>query len=694
MPLERTERPPEGAEGVPIDAAVRVFFTGGYPDPLKRAIAEEYRLRGPDGEVVSLTGTQTRNRLDLESEGPLQPDTEYTLERVYGFDGGGVRLDDRERWRWAKAEAAPNGARRRVRRGREPPETVRRAWFPISTFRTGSGDPERSLSAPEIASADWAFAYGGGDCGPAVAVDVEFEAPDGVRPSDVVELVVEGRGVVATKPAVRNGEFTAHIGASDFLCNPDPVYLEYDPERRFRVRYIGAGGRRLTQSEGTSPKGRPSRMLGSQWTAARQKKRKRSRTVDFADEAVGAWLESPEVEGEISGRTGPESCKHGFRSEGRQEVSGPGGNGEYESYGPVGWSGDRGWVVISPPDTEAIDLVEVREGVFPSRRRLDSVPRAEVSAVGADGVYVVSVDYGGDEPSPATLHAFDFSGESRWSREIGPGWTRHAVVVDDGRVLVAWAWEKGTNDYRLAWSLYDAASGERIAHRVTSRQIDGKGVDAVRTDDGIAVSYIEKGGAERRAAIALLRDGEEVHRATLDVRTRNYVDIGSDGRHLAVAVPRAKSDVEVSFFDTRGRQLAPSVIANRGVGSGVVQDLRVAWIETGASESAAAPTIGGGPLSEMPFDRLVAPSRGYFAVAWRASSRVYATAVDLYGNVAPATPVRDGSPAHAPAFADTGDGPVVSYVGAHEEGYPVFAEFLGCRDEPRVGVPQRIQPMR
>jgi hypothetical protein len=82
--------------GLPVDGVIRVFLTGGFPEPLRAALASEYRLRDASGAVVPLAASVTATRPDLRPRAPLSPGARYVLDSVLAYDGSGQRVSDSE----------------------------------------------------------------------------------------------------------------------------------------------------------------------------------------------------------------------------------------------------------------------------------------------------------------------------------------------------------------------------------------------------------------------------------------------------------------------------------------------------------------------------------------------------------------------------------------------------------------------
>ncbi|MEZ4465822.1 MAG: hypothetical protein R3F43_15505 [bacterium] len=245
--LRREVTPPDGSRGFPVDGRVRIFLTG-FPPALRERLAAEYRLRGPDG-FVPLTATVVATRLDLT--GALKPHATYTLEQVFAYDSSGLRLSDVERFRSLRGEPA-----------------ARRLWYPVSTFTTGPGPAGPPPPQPQVERVHVSYRNGGGDCGPGTSLHATFSAA-GAGPFDVLELEVDGHGVVATAPAREaSRQGATDLGVSDLLCEPDPYSLGKGHQRA-RVIALGPGPARPKPGRWTDGPQAASSLFGRQARPAR-----------------------------------------------------------------------------------------------------------------------------------------------------------------------------------------------------------------------------------------------------------------------------------------------------------------------------------------------------------------------------------------------------------------------------------------
>ncbi|MCA9527415.1 MAG: hypothetical protein KC549_14090, partial [Myxococcales bacterium] len=171
--------PRDGATGFPVDGRVRIFLSA-FPPALRARLADEYRLRGPEG-LVPLQATVVATRLDLAAT--LKPRTTYTLEQVFAYDAHGQRLSDSERFATLRGRPA-----------------AQRLWYAVSRFTTGDARAVAPPAQPTVERVNVGYRHGGGDCGPGTSLYARFQVP-AAGPFDVLELEVDGHGVVATAPA-------------------------------------------------------------------------------------------------------------------------------------------------------------------------------------------------------------------------------------------------------------------------------------------------------------------------------------------------------------------------------------------------------------------------------------------------------------------------------------------------------------
>ena len=194
--MRRLVLPADAARDLPLDGQVRVLLSG-FPVRLRAALPQEYRLRDDTGGLVRTRRRLVATRLDLIPEAPLRPQAHYTLEEVCALDGQRRCLSDRERWDLAEAW---------TRRHREPAAPPPRVWVRRASFTTEGAADARTPAAPAVRSAHVDFAYGGGDCGPGTSLHAGYDLPAaGAAPTDVLELEIKGRGVLASfVPAPRS----------------------------------------------------------------------------------------------------------------------------------------------------------------------------------------------------------------------------------------------------------------------------------------------------------------------------------------------------------------------------------------------------------------------------------------------------------------------------------------------------------
>lgn len=664
--MQRLTLPADGATDVPTNAAIRVFLTGGFPPELRAALADEYRLRGPDGALVPLSARVVATRLDLTPAAPLRPRARYTLERLYAYDAAGVRLSDTARW-WLALRPQAHGDLG-VAAG-----PVRVAWFPAVRFTTGAG-PAAQLAAARsggratvrIARVRRSFAYGGGDCGPAMTVAVDYAPPAGLTPLDVVEVEVRGEGVVWTRPAVDGGQPAARAIVSDGLCNPDPVVLPDTRATVVRVAVVGPDGARRATSRWARAAHRPARPL-----PAGRRDRLRRNAGAAIRAALGAWRAATVVDPGPARPVGPTACPHGFASERSRRVAPDGGPRTYADPAIVGWAGGRAWLALRDPRAGRIALVGVPPAGAPSPRAHVGAPGAFVAAalVDASGALIVSQHDDGRSQGPmSTLHAVGVDGAVRWTRPLGRAGDRFRLASGGGRALVAWTRRVGVLERRLAWTLVDAATGREVAGGVSSVAGDADATPgAAFAGDQFAIAAVGGGpGAAPVHWLTVPADGTPATARTLPLTGYGAVDLAAAGDRIAIALA-ARGTAYWALADPRGRLVAGPVDVSAGVGTRDNRKPRVAW------------------------------NGRVFGVVWEAfrTRKTYAVAVGLDGAVSDPLALAAGGPSSTPGVAAAAGGFVATFsVDTPGGAVAPHVEWLRCRATPPAGAPRRIAPLR
>lgn len=469
----RIEMPVDGARDWPVDAGLWVGLFGSWPEPAVAAITQDYRLRGPDGDVVVLMGQAEGRHLSLRPLRPLAPDTTYTIERLFPY-GDGYLLTDRRLVEVVEAGWPPPAGL---------PDELVRAWFPTGSFRTASASPPRWRAvAPRVTSAQFDVVQHASMCGPGEALEVRFttEAPAGSS----VGIEVEGQGVVWREPVNADLDPTTEWSAetSDTRCSDPKVHVDVSGPPRVRAVVWGPSG---------------DRVVASDWTQA-------SRVVGPASDPVGAHVpREPDRWHRVRAWWAAVRARARMRSFAIVDAhpmpaasgceGGLVGVGERVARSPWRWSGQlsvregRWWAGARADDEPHTELVAVE--VTPGAPTAEPVPLGEVT-----GFVAVA-----DPASPADPSAAPFvtwapvagGGGSRVARAARDGtvrWERtiqrmDAVVAGAGRVLVRSQGRRGEYATRTPyWTLLDADSGAVVG----SGELGEATRDGVTTWDGEA----------------------------------------------------------------------------------------------------------------------------------------------------------------------------------------------------------------
>lgn len=433
--IERRVIPPDGSTAVPIDAAVRVYLTGGLPANIRAGLRGAYRLVGPEGPVETTTRL-VRTRLDLQPKAPLTPRTAYRIEQLFAYDTDGVRVDDMERLRLAF----------------DGGWVATRRWYPVATFTTGTA----RASAPPIPAAIEAsasFRRGGGDCGPGSSVGATYTAaPD---PLIAVELHVEGHGVVATTPMAPRGP---RIYAADTLCTPDKISLGKGPFT-VQVAFVGPGGQR-TLSPAVRTEG-----AGLLWRAPRPQPAPQAAWAEL-------WFRGAIKPTPPNTARGPASCPAGLEAAASRRASRDGGRTSY---------GDRNALARIGRSTEAVvirDAALVRVDAQGGAHVIER-PATSVRATPLDAGTVLVMSNHTRDAVPLIAIALDGAGTQRWRTLLAPdqlNW-KARIAACGARVAVVWERivDRRYGEARLHWALLDAQSGAIRARSAAGLAMEGEG---------------------------------------------------------------------------------------------------------------------------------------------------------------------------------------------------------------------------
>ncbi len=637
--LQRVSLPADGATDFPTDGVIRVFLTGGFPEPLRLAMASEHRLRDASGALVPLDARVVGTRLDLRPRAPLAPGARYVLEGVFAYDASGVRVSDTERWVDALRGGGAAG--------------LRGAWFPVAAFETASGPAPRRRTAPQITAARLHFAMGGGDCGPGVGLTAELQLPPLVASTDVLELRVEGVGVVETIPA----RDAPRVYASDTLCNPDPVTLPARTAVRAEVAILDASGVELGTSGWSRARGVPRFALDARWHGHR---RTATPTAD-QQAAVQRWTSIPIVAASGASDPGPAGCPHGLEITRVRETAPSGGPWIYEALSSLTSDGRRAWNVLGEPTGGArVHRLDAGAAATPGVTLAGS-PASGAS--GADGPYFVTRVYASGGGSPqTTLHALANDGSARWQAPIQGDGDYFQLAAGSGRVLASWNQGGAALNARVVWAVFDAATGAPVGSTHASAH-------AVHTNGGLASAFVNDrfflawpaGRSRPTVSLAVLsRDGAELSARDLGVAGHGPMDLAAAGSRVALVT---ESDRQIAWhlLDESGALLRGPVVVSAGVGQDNRKP-RVAW------------------------------NGSVFAVAWEThpSARTYVTVVDESGRVAPALALEPGVHTSTVGVAAIGRELLLAYTRDPYESARVVTAALRCRASAPAGAPQRI----
>lgn len=661
--IRRTILPRHGSTAVPTSATLRVFITGGVPHALRWALANEYRLRDARGKRVAVTPRVVGLRLDLTPGAPLLPGTRYVLEQVFAFDASGRRLTDNERWRLARGRRRASARRHRIRR----------AWFPVAAFHTadrpGASKPG---GAPAINKLRVVMGHGGGDCGPGASMHVDYALPAGVRESDIIELEVRGKGILASIPAPVFPARQHTLNVGNMLCRPDKIDVGFARGYAARLRV-----RTISGSVGTA--GPWKRTTARTRCGGRRPRPTRGHRQPVDNDAVKRWLSGPVVKVATAGvARGPTACPNGLRTLERMQVASKGAASSYQALGSLTWERGRGSSLVWRKGHSA--LVTFAAGKKPRQVPLPGSGYGAQLIRRGDAIYVASVHAPrsrGKKRVPPTIVVTRHtpSGKARWRRVLsGPGGvnnTKPRVALGDSGLFVLWEhWPTYGNDNNLQWALLAPATG-KVTFR---RQGVGPGVPS-----------------DSHPGLAALGQGYHViyspSRGPMGMAPGPRL-LSIDGRgKVAFRTPRLKFAGPGFDMVAHGERLAVACSSRRGPSRGQIR-----WFLMAPSASiVAGPVVvsqGMGSRNRKP--RITWDARtGLSAVAWEVhpARTLHAVVVDDNGVVSPRTQLSRGLRVSTVALAPTAGGVVASFAVDYA---PLRAEWLGCSARPRMGPPASI----
>lgn len=440
--IERRVVPADGTAGVPIDATVRVFATGGLPASVRSGLHAEYRIVGPDGPIALATAGWVRTRVDLRPAKPLAPNTEYRIDQLFAYDTDGARVDDA-----ARLQLAISGGWVATRR-----------WYPVSRFRTGA-TKARPVAAPVTGKGNVRIAVGGGDCGPGAALWVEYNAI--ADPLTVVELMVEGQGTVSTTQMGVAGPSPALVGASNLMCTADKVDIGTVRPLRATVVFVNAAGARAAAAPivinggGLLRRPRPGRAMpdNPQWGAL--------------------WFKGTLKDSPTPVAQGPAGCAAGVELASSVVASPTGGRTAYD---------DRNAVLRARGKTQAFALSEAGLGRASPGRPVQAVhaPADSVRSAPSGAGTVAVVGHHTKDAASLTALGLDAQGKVTWTTPVvadNLNWKQRVARCAD---TIAVSWERIVDKQygaaRVHWALLDAATGAVQERASAGLRIEGEGV--------------------------------------------------------------------------------------------------------------------------------------------------------------------------------------------------------------------------
>lgn len=619
---------PGDGETLSADGTIRIFLTA-FPPSVRNALASEYRLRDAQSRLVPLESTLVGTRLDLKPRAPLQAGATYELQQVFAFADDGSRLSDEER-----------------ARSRDP--DMRGVWFPVASIQAVAS-PRRRPSTSFSVTASRHYARGGGDCGPGSSLGARFELPANISEGDVVELHVQGQGVVDSAPAANTSEL--YVG--DLMCNPDPVSLR-GGALRYKVVALDTRGREVAASSWGSAPELPPRG----W---------RPRPAHSAP-MPSSWSNIRIVEVPGLAPPGPAACEHGFEASPRPDAAGEGAPRSYAARSTLSTNGREGWLAFSSsPTSDSTTLVHAAQSG--ARRQMNNpaqgIPQA--LAAGRSGGFLISQARRSEGVYETSLLNFDRAGVSRWTQALGTGGAAYRVTAGGGVTFAAWGTPQPNHDRHLSYALFDASAGSLIGAEDTSFGIH------TGSSEGPALAFV--GGrfilawtpSVGRSAVAMRtmvvdRTGRQVvGPTTLQLEGEGVPDMARAGSRAALVTSKS-GEILWALLDSEGNITRGPIVVSGGVLGQDNRLPRVAW------------------------------NGSVFAVAWEEyrAGGLHVVAVDAEGRVSPPTRLDRGGPrASTVAVGSLGNG----FLASFSLGGRAALMDLRCRTSPASAPPSRIEPL-
>lgn len=626
-PMSRLLAPADGADSFPVDGTIRVFLTASPPS-VRAALASEYRLLDAQSQLVPFDSALVGTRLDLKPRAPLQPGATYELQQVFAFGEDGTRFGDDERLRGQDRH-------------------VRGAWFRVASFQTAATPSQRAPVSLSVSAARH-FAMGGGDCGPGNSLGTHFRLPASIIEGDVVELHVQGQGVVDSALAAD----TAALYAGNMMCNSDPVTLAAG-SLRYKVVVMDASGREVARSRWGSPPERPPQ----RW----RPRRVRSPAMPTAWSNIQI--------GEVNALTpvGPTACAHGFEATARPDAAAVNAPRSYGARSTLSTNGREGWLAFSPNPESGTMLVHAPQSGAQRQMNNPATGFPLALASGRNGGFLISQVHPSPAPREASLVSFDRRGASRWTQPLGANGDAYRVAAGGGVVFAAWGVQDPSYQRHLSYALFDARAGSLITAEDTHFGIH------TGSSEGPALAFVGGrfllawtpslgGSAVAMRTMVVGRGGEQsVGPTILRMEGEGVPDMAGGGGHAALVTSK-RGEILWALLDPEGNITRGPIVVSGAVPGHDHRLPRVAW------------------------------NGSVFAVAWEENrlGAVQVVAVDLAGRVSPPTRLDDGGPrASTVALGALGQGFLTSFS---RRGHATLME-LHCRTSAVPGPPARIEPV-
>ena len=636
----RTIFPTDATTDFPTDGAVRIFLVAFSPG-LRHALPNEYRLVDEAGVHVETESRVVGTRLDLIPKEPLLANTLYTLEQifVYGPDGG--RLTDAQRWKTVH----------------EPNELVLKgAWFPISSFQTGSVSLKSPPLTPVIRESKVSVGTKG-NCGPSRTLGVSLELPPGGNETDFLELQIKGQGTVSTVPITYP---LVRMWAGQSRCSVDPVSISTGPDMQIRLVWLDTAGNQRGTSGWQPVPGMEEKPTHRGWIP--------SPDLDLdLDEEEEQWFNIERVPVTEANQLGPDQCPYGFEEVLPIEALNDPATNIYSWVTSLSTSLGPGWLALPGKDrsTDLIRLQTFQRGVPPMdlSTRLRGLPQR--LSIGEKGPYLILTEFVDNEFKTSFQALANDDGRTLWSRVLPSGVDDYRVVTGGGRVVVYWGLENQPDSESLAWSMFDEDTGELVAEGVIPN-VHHPGEGPVMTfvlDHFLAVGTAHAHEEPGRLTTARLQtDGtvQPQESPPTSPTGSDYLgspDVTSAGLNAGF-VNVHKGDIHWRMLDSMGNVLKGPVEVSPNIGANENRNPRIAW------------------------------NNHLFAVVWQSFGESHVAAVNEEGVVSPAT--RLGRPKDGPYHVevDVLDGEFVILL-AHNN--RAVLSQLRCRTSPSRSAPQQIR---